>query len=387
MPSAAALTTSLQIFKPGRHTAMSGQTLAFSEADLAATAAAYDPARHEAPLVVGHPSHDAPAYGWVKSLASTGGAIEATPHQVDASFAEMVGAGRFKKISASFYAPDAPGNPVPGVYYLRHVGFLGAAAPAVKGLRSPSFADGETGVLEFADGWDDRDNASLWRRMREWLITKFSIEDANNVVPGYLVENLEQSAQREIQESVAATSQPVASPAFSAPINPPETAVTPEQARAIEAENARLKADLEAAQRAQRQARSTAVHTDNVAFAEALVSQGRLAKGHQAAIVATLDHLADQDQPIEFGEGAARKPLLTEIKAVLTALPQSVEFGEAATSVRAAAAPGAVLDFAAPDGCEVDSAGMAMHRKVRAYQVRHSCDYMTALTAVQAGLS
>lgn len=138
--------TALHIFKPGRHTAMNGQALAFSEADLAATCAAYDPAKHEAPLVVGHPAHDIPAYGWVKALAFNEGGIDATPAQVNSDFADMVAAGAFKKISAAFYAPDAPQNPVPGVYYLRHVGFLGAQPPAVKGLRSPAFADAEVGV-------------------------------------------------------------------------------------------------------------------------------------------------------------------------------------------------------------------------------------------------
>jgi len=49
------MTTSLDIFRSGRHTASSGASLAFTEADLAATAAAYDPALHEAPIVVGHP--------------------------------------------------------------------------------------------------------------------------------------------------------------------------------------------------------------------------------------------------------------------------------------------------------------------------------------------
>lgn len=58
----------LQIFKPGRHTAMNGSALDFSESDLAASAAAYDPAKHEAPIVVGHPKTDGPAYGWVKQL-------------------------------------------------------------------------------------------------------------------------------------------------------------------------------------------------------------------------------------------------------------------------------------------------------------------------------
>ncbi|WP_231643066.1 hypothetical protein [Ralstonia syzygii] len=92
----------IHIFKPGRQTAMSGATLEFSEADLEASARAYDPANHEAPLVIGHPKHDAPAYGWVQSLAANADGLSAKPHQVDAAFAELVDAGRFKKISASF---------------------------------------------------------------------------------------------------------------------------------------------------------------------------------------------------------------------------------------------------------------------------------------------
>ncbi|MBS3936003.1 MAG: hypothetical protein KGZ43_07500 [Sulfuritalea sp.] len=142
----------LHIFKPGRHTAMSGATLEFSASDLAASANAYDPAKFEAPLVVGHPRLDAPAYGWVRRLAAGAAGLEAEPHQVDAAFAALVNEGRFKKISASFFLPDAPGNPAPGVFYLRHVGFLGAAAPAVKGLRSPEFSSDETGIetIEFS---------------------------------------------------------------------------------------------------------------------------------------------------------------------------------------------------------------------------------------------
>ncbi|MET4129062.1 hypothetical protein ACSSV6_002357, partial [Roseovarius sp. MBR-38] len=43
----------LHIFRAGRHTAMSGQSLEFSEAQVSAIAAAYDPALHEAPIVIG----------------------------------------------------------------------------------------------------------------------------------------------------------------------------------------------------------------------------------------------------------------------------------------------------------------------------------------------
>ncbi len=155
----------IQIFKAGRHTAASGETLAFSAADLEATAKAYDPKVHEAPLVVGHPDSDSPAYGWVSALHA-GDGLEAETAQVDPAFAEMVNEGRFKHISASFYRPDAPRNPTPGIYYLRHVGFLGAQAPAVKGLRAAQFSAADEGIVEFSEESADE---ALWSRFRNWL--------------------------------------------------------------------------------------------------------------------------------------------------------------------------------------------------------------------------
>ena len=58
----------IEIFKPGKHTATSGAVIEFTESQMQAAAAAYSPAVHEAPLVVGHPKDNLPAYGWVKSL-------------------------------------------------------------------------------------------------------------------------------------------------------------------------------------------------------------------------------------------------------------------------------------------------------------------------------
>ena len=131
---------------------MSGDTLTFLESDLAATAAAYDPEKHKAPLVIGHPKDNAPAYGWTSALSFTDGLLKAVPDAVNQQFADWVNAGFYKKISASFYPPGASANPVPGVYYLRHIGFLGAQPPAVKGLPEPefkecSFADGDTDFI------------------------------------------------------------------------------------------------------------------------------------------------------------------------------------------------------------------------------------------------
>lgn len=141
----------IEVFKPGHHTSMSGAEVSFSSGDLDAMAQSYDPTEHDAPVVVGHPKHDAPAYGWVKGLKFDGRTLKAELDKVDPAFAELVRAGRYRRVSASFYAPDAPTNPKPGSYYLRHVGFLGAQPPAVKGLKPVEFGDVEDGVLDFGE--------------------------------------------------------------------------------------------------------------------------------------------------------------------------------------------------------------------------------------------
>ncbi|BDZ02437.1 hypothetical protein MUTS16_35100 [Escherichia coli] len=58
---------------------------------------AYDPSVHEAPLVIGHPRTEDPAWGWVKALSLSGVDLMAEPAQLDPQFAEMVTDGRFKK--------------------------------------------------------------------------------------------------------------------------------------------------------------------------------------------------------------------------------------------------------------------------------------------------
>lgn len=141
----------INIFKSGRHTAMSGQALQFSDTDLHKSAIVYNPKVHAAPLVLGHPATDAPAYGQVLGLKAQGSLLYA---DVDASD-ELVGLvrkGSYIRVSASFYSPQAPNNPTPGAYYLRHVGFLGATPPAVKGLEPPSFAASRSGALCFSEG-------------------------------------------------------------------------------------------------------------------------------------------------------------------------------------------------------------------------------------------
>jgi len=139
----------VEIFKVGTHRAMDGTEATYGERELRVAAAAYDPCVYKAPIVIGHPEVDAPAYGWVEALEFAAGTLGAWVDQVEPTFAEAVAEGRYRNVSASFWRPDAPQSPKPGVLYLRHVGFLGAAAPAVKGLKVASFAGEGLGTVCF----------------------------------------------------------------------------------------------------------------------------------------------------------------------------------------------------------------------------------------------
>lgn len=367
----------LQIFKPGKHVAMSGQGIEFSEADLTASVAAYDPAKHEAPLVIGHPRLDGPAYGWVKGLDFADGVMQAEPDQVDATFAEMVNSGKFKKISASFFTPTAPGNPVPGVYYLRHVGFLGATPPAVKGLKSASFAEGEEGVVEFGD-WADRVEAGLFRKLREWIIGKFGQEEADKALPPWDVDTVQNEAVQPEPEPEAPLS-----PSFAAPSK--EDTMKQEELAAQKAELDRQQAEFAERERAFSAKETEQRHNEHVSFAEALICDGKLLPAKKDQAVALLDFCAglDATHVVEFGEGDGKQSAHAAelLKSYLSAQPKIVEFGEVAPPNDDAAT---VANFAAAPGYTVSAEGLATHNKAKAYQAANpGTDYLTAVKAVQ----
>jgi len=135
----------LEVFRAGDY----GEKGSYTAEMLAQIAGDYHPALHEAPVVVGHPEHDKPAYAWVDGLRvrRNGAAVlEAHLAQVDPEFEQLVKAGRFKQRSIALYTQF----PQTGRPYLRHLGFLGAQPPEVKGLRPIPFKSGDTEYIEFA---------------------------------------------------------------------------------------------------------------------------------------------------------------------------------------------------------------------------------------------
>ncbi|WP_027855211.1 hypothetical protein [Marinobacterium litorale] len=374
--------SALEIFKAGTHTDMNGQRLEFTEEDLKASVAAYDPALFAAPLVVGHPKLNDPAYGWLKSVDTDGNLITAEPEHVDAEFAEMVNKKRFPRISTSFFHPQSPSNPKPGVWYIRHVGFLGAKAPAVKGLKAASFADtdaSEIVTVEFAAPGTSGAWAitRMFRGLREFLIEDRNTEVADKVIPDWLITSYEEET-REAEERIE---RPLAE--YSDSIEEDETMDPKKTADFAERETTLQAREAQIAEREQRlQEQEAKQRADEIAsFADQVIDAGKVLPRDRDGLVAFMDGLNDAEV-VEFADGdqTIKKPSATWFREFLDRLPEQVSFSEHSAQEDTDEEHSA--SFAAPSGYTVDQERLALHNKAQAYARKNDCDYNTALAAV-----
>lgn len=134
-----------EVFKAGQHTDSKGNKRAWTIADLDKIVTNFNESLkkgEEIPVVIGHPTTNAPAYGWVKTLTRDGESLYAEFRDMDDAFVDLVKQGRYKNTSISLDSN----------FGLRHIGFLGATAPAVKGLKQVEFSNPETFTLiEYAE--------------------------------------------------------------------------------------------------------------------------------------------------------------------------------------------------------------------------------------------
>ena len=319
----------IEIFRAGRHLDDAGVAHHFSEADLDGMAASYSPALREAPLTVGHPKDNLPAYGWVKAVARTpAGTLAITPHQVEPQFAEMVQAGRFKKRSASFYPPHAPNNPTPGKWYLRHVAFLGAQPPAIAGLKDIQFSEDDAGgAVSFSE-----------------------IEPAPSTPQESL--SMTEAEIKAMQEQLAAE----------------------KKAR----EEAEAKAAAEATTASFAEKAKVERTAGYLSFAESQVTAGRLLPKDKDMAVATLNALADA-QPVEFAEGDTTRKVSPAqwLQDLIAKTQPAVSFGEFAPRSATQVQPGAAQG---KSDAEIDQAA-------KAYMRQHKVDYSEALGAVTSSFT
>lgn len=315
----------IEIFRSGKHTDDAGNVHVFEPADIDAIAASYNPAIRQAPLVVGHPAANLPAYGWVARAGAIDGelgrVLTMDSRDVEPAFAEMVRDKRFPKRSASFYPPAHPSNPTPGQWYLRHVGFLGAQPPAVSGLKDIQFSEQtDAGVVCFSE-------SPAGNHHQESTMTE------------------EEKKRLEEAEAAAAAAKKAQADA--------------------EAESKRAKEQLAQFAEQQREQR----HAAHVEFCEAAVKGAKLKPTKKAAAVAVLDLLGDA-QAVEFAEGDSTTKVspLDFVKGLISDAASAVQFGEFAPGGEGKPAK--------------DMSDAELDKAARDYAGKHNVSYAEALGKV-----
>lgn len=149
----------IEIARTGTFTDSAGRPQTFTEQDLDAIARAYDPDQRDAPLCIGHPKDNAPAFGWVEKLKREGAKLFATFAHVPGEVKKLVAKKHYRHVSMSL---------MPDRVNLRHVALLGAAQPAIDGLRAVELNDGGDAItVNFAAEDGEGDSMTIEELQRQ----------------------------------------------------------------------------------------------------------------------------------------------------------------------------------------------------------------------------
>lgn len=183
----------IEIFRAGKHIDSNGIEHTYTKSDIERTAALYKERKVDAPLTLGHPKGNGPAYGWIADLKAESGKLLMKAKDVADDLVGWTRKRMFKYVSPSLY-PDGR---------IRHLAFLGDTPPAIKDLPEipvAAFAEGEEffsfeeAPIEFEEDAEARYSIQtigrMFGRVREWIISKFGIEEANQVIDGWEIDQL-----------------------------------------------------------------------------------------------------------------------------------------------------------------------------------------------------
>lgn len=196
-------TFEIEAFRSGKWTDSSGNTKEWSDEDLDKIADTYNKSvetgEREAPVVVGHPKDNSPAYGWVESARRMGDRLMLKLKDVQDGFVEALKQRAFKKRSISLF-PDMN---------IRHIGFLGGAQPAVPGLADVQFEENEDVIsVEFSMDPDPqtveevkRENEFFKRLFQHFgMEIKNRAEDDNTVPSESMEDDMSEELKAQVEE-------------------------------------------------------------------------------------------------------------------------------------------------------------------------------------------
>ena len=185
----------IEIFKVGTHADSSGNVEDWTAKRLDKIVSQFQEKKAEVPVVIGHPKTDSPAYGWVKDLKLKSGILLAKIDPTVSEFASWVNDKIYNAVSVAFRADDS----------LRHVGFLGGTAPAIKGLTPPQFGDKDEkyitiNFVEFSENKEDLNMDELEKIKQERDDLTLKLKDAEEAKKQYEEKNKEYNEQKAVAE-------------------------------------------------------------------------------------------------------------------------------------------------------------------------------------------
>ena len=282
----------IEVFRSGTHKDSNGNEKTYKDKDLDSIVDSYDP-DNEAPVVLGHPKTDSPAYGWVEGLKRSGGVLLAKMNLLP-EMVEFVKRGLYKKRSIALN---------PGLK-LRHIGFLGGVPPAIKGLKNIAFSEEEEVSFNFED-----------ENMNDKIMDKLT-EMGETIKEAFTKKEVQVSRKDHVE---VAEHQEALARVDELRIYREET-----QAKMEELKLANDKLELVVAEQ-----RKQGIHKDNSVYAESLGFGPYL----NERIVKVLDSVSQLSSDLEFEEG--KKTVTETLKEVFDKFRNEDQFKEFAAKEKA----------------------------------------------------
>jgi len=296
----------MEVFKCGHQTDSAGNTKKWTENDLDKIVSQFEKG-DAVPATIGHPESDtAPAFAWFKKVFRKGDTLVAEMSDVVDEFGTMLKNKMFKNRSIAL-RPDMS---------LRHIAFLGASAPAVKGLADFAFsATDEFTAFDFAE--TEADESKLKKVIKDIVKHLFNEK---------LTEDQEMATVEELEKKVSSLEGTIAeNEANFAEKEASHEAEKKEFSEKLTAETKRADdADAKITE-----ASETAKTKEFSDFVDEQIEAGRILPAHKDGYIKTLKGLNDSEE-MEFSENGETKKLtaLDIFKNQLSSGEKKIDFGE-----------------------------------------------------------
>jgi len=385
-----ALDNWFEIGRVGTATDKNGKTVSFSENDLDGIISNAD-VNDPAPLVIGHPKENNPAYGWTATLKRDGTSLFAKADEYVDQFSDWVDKKLYRKRSMALKLLSD------GTYKLIHIGFLGAKPPAIEGMQDLQYATNtESIVFELSvedavltHGWKINSVGRVLRNLKNRLIASDGVDEADEALPEYLIDDLSSTSETtraQLDDDNHFSQHQDEGENKVKTFNLTESELQSQIETAVNAAVTPLNAELAAAKNDSEQREFAGRVADATAVLDAAVEKGTLLPAQTPGLAEFMAGLSsDSDESFEFsvGDGAkAQKKTDTPFefaKRFIESLGKQLNVGG-----RDDEAPESTSrnEFSAPTGATVDESRSGLHTKAMEYSTQHKVSYTEAVIAV-----